>query len=135
MHELITAMTIGYFDAISKVYSENILKFLWGSGRNFIFFRYVTAKSWSPSPQNFHNGLSQISWTPSLPLLSYVLIEWFFKCYIWQIWKKSLIVVKFYIRILHSGVSALFTEFQHLTLSGKYGIFNFRASIVFYSKI
>ena len=34
-----------------------------------------------------------------------------------------------------TGVSALFTECQNSCPSGKYGSFNFRASILFYSKI
>ena len=49
----------------------NILKFLLHNGKNFIFFCYITGKSW-PLPPNFCNNLSQISLTPFLPLL----IEW-----------------------------------------------------------
>ena len=37
------------------------------NGRNFIFFHCVTGKSWPPSPRNFHNGLSCISWNPIPP--------------------------------------------------------------------
>ena len=38
MHELTTAITIGYLDAVLKERAENILKFQRDNGRNFIFF-------------------------------------------------------------------------------------------------
>ena len=40
-----------------------------------------------------------------------------------------------HIKLPIAGVSALFTECQNFARSGKYGSFNFHASILFYSKI
>ena len=45
VHELTTAITFGYFDAILKEFVGKPLKFLLDNGRHFISFRYVTGKS------------------------------------------------------------------------------------------
>ena len=40
-----------------------------------------------------------------------------------------------HIKVPIAGVSVLFTECQYFARSGKYGSFNFLATILFYSKI
>ena len=76
MHEITTAITIWYFDAILKEYTKIISKFLCDNDRNSIFSSYVTAIPDPPPPDIFVMVCHESSETtsPPLPLHSYHMV-------------------------------------------------------------
>ena len=126
--ELTTAIIFGYFEAILKECIGNTLKFLWYNGRNLIYFRYVRGKFWSPFPRDFQNGLSRISWHPSIPsTFTYLLKGPYLRfhcckkncyCEISQWALKQLAIGNFEVYLIisskHSSIEIYFTFQGHL---------------------